>query len=1319
MGCGRYAYKFRMQRKTIHHINMLFCIYYKRSSRPSVLGDDPYAIVTPAQQQQPQHHGTVVHTNTIHPTNPLSPTPLMGYQPNTAAHFPTTHSLPPNPPPQDATALHAIIRKAAIDSNANTAYLELEDLLNNRNTSTTSVDINGVDARGATPLHIALALGINSIFIERLLEAGGACNARTPSQNTVLHVAAQHGRAEILPLLCGVPGIEIDALNIEGNTPLHDAVVRAALHTTTEENTTNNNKGSSSDSATTMGYNNDEKTGRGDERTSAVDVACILLDHGADPCAPASEGGTVLHLIAANGLVGLLQKIVSSWNEKSGTVAPLILAEELMRVTDEDGNTPLHSAAAAGQETAAVLLLAAAPSLANAKNNFAQTPCDMAMDAGHEALVACLASTSLLHAAYSNDILGLQSALSVVGSDWNSTTDAHGNTALHQAAQSDGDEVLLYLLSTSSDSGSLARQQNSVGDTPLHIAARKGQAKTLHRLLSTSTGPGFAAALITNDDGATPLHLAALSGSIAAAQEIINAEETAHGVSRLLSQGDHNENTPLHYAAGSGHLEMVELLIARGSIVNARNAMDDTPLHVAVMHDNSPVVERLCDSQADPLAANREAKTPIDMAGSLGRHGLKKVMLGTLLLRAASRGDAAGVHEAIGQGAMMTYHNGHRDTALHLAAQGGHVAVIEYLIASNMPLHLKSFVHGDEPLHVATRNGMSEAVKMLARAPGSNVNAVNGEGDTSLHICAQEGWIEALTVLLHMPSIDVNAVQLERHCTPLHDAVCQSDLEAVKLLVAHGADPNAKDGLGGDTAMHFAIRWVHRDSVVAMLHALIEAGGKLDEVNGDGVSVADMAISIGHESLVVALPQLHGGRALANTGYSAASLRDSHDSAAYPVTSQYHATGCCCFSCRGGGIVDDGGSRSVHTSEHPSMHSKIEIDHGVVDAVAVLDRVLDSSLLPGGIQEDTTSEDWSQAAPTSHQHPVAAATIDGGALAGKPPFERRESPFIRASDVDASSSPSSTTSSVATYHSARAVHVDAEQESIAELMPRRPLPPPPPATPLQHELHGAIGASPVGGEGAASAAETLHATAIQGPFSMGDRDQYKSRQMNDDRTPATATAADGGGGGGGGITVLRSARSEQMDAPVSPFAVSSSIALASPSKNDSKRNGAGGADTTATLDTNTVAIDARHVGGRRGDASSPHGNVAVVKSTAASAVKNAVSSASTVHSASMPSRTISRISSSQAHAVAAKDLLIQPDELVIYRDKLIGDGSFGNVYMGSHWGKKVAIKVLLPQKDGYSLDQLDAIQEQAVADTKSAEWKALQRVSRRREVFFF
>eukprot|EP01098_Paradermamoeba_levis_P005202 TRINITY_DN2213_c0_g2_i1.p1 TRINITY_DN2213_c0_g2~~TRINITY_DN2213_c0_g2_i1.p1 ORF type:complete len:120 (-),score=23.53 TRINITY_DN2213_c0_g2_i1:6-365(-) len=76
------------------------------------------------------------------------------------------------------------------------------------------------------------------------------------------------------------------------------------------------------------------------------------------------------------------------------------------------------------------------------------------------------------------------------------------------------------------------------------------------------------------------------------------------GVTSLLDQGVnihdlYDERTPLHYATREGHFSVIQLLIDRGSDVNAKKKLGMTPLWVAVYNGQPSVVQLLIDRGSD------------------------------------------------------------------------------------------------------------------------------------------------------------------------------------------------------------------------------------------------------------------------------------------------------------------------------------------------------------------------------------------------------------------------------------------------------------------------------------------------------------------------------------------------------------------------------------------------------------------------------------------------------------------------------------------------------------------------------------------------
>jgi len=162
--------------------------------------------------------------------------------------------------------------------------------------------------------------------------------------------------------------------------------------------------------------------------------------------------------------------------------------------------------------------------------------------------------------------------------------------------------------------------------------------------------------------------------------------------------------------------------------------------------------------------------------------------------------------------------------ALHLAAAGGNVKVLELLLACRADVHVED-KRGDTPLTVALMSGHQEAADLLAAhgashgtksmadrlcgasgaeagyellqrlcQHGNDVNASDHEQRTPLHIASSEGLVRNVVLLLQSKA-DANAHD-RRGSTPLHDALRRREDEVCELLLRHGATLETFDGAG-------------------------------------------------------------------------------------------------------------------------------------------------------------------------------------------------------------------------------------------------------------------------------------------------------------------------------------------------------------------------------------------------------------------------------------------------------------------------------------------------------------------------------------------
>lgn len=97
----------------------------------------------------------------------------------------------------------------------------------------------------------------------------------------------------------------------------------------------------------------------------------------------------------------------------------------------------------------------------------------------------------------------------------------------------------------------------------------------------------------------------------------------------LLSKGaifDRKGRSALHAAAGQGHAEIVERLIAAGLDVSVVNEDNCTPLFEAVSNKRPEIVKILLDHGADPLHEDDFGLTPEELAMDRGANDILELI---------------------------------------------------------------------------------------------------------------------------------------------------------------------------------------------------------------------------------------------------------------------------------------------------------------------------------------------------------------------------------------------------------------------------------------------------------------------------------------------------------------------------------------------------------------------------------------------------------------------------------------------------------------------------------------------------------------------
>lgn len=302
----------------------------------------------------------------------------------------------------------------------------------------------------------------------------------------------------------------------------------------------------------------------------------------------------------------------------------------------------------------------------------------------------------------------------------------------------------------------------------------------------------------------TCLLFAARPGLAAGDLRLVEAVKSrdAQAVARLLAQKvdvtttEPDGATALHHAVHLGDRDTATLLIRAGARVNAANDYGVTPLSLACTNGHAAIVELLLSSGADPNTASPvTGETVLMTAARTGIVDVVKMLLDR-------RAEMSATEPRLGQNALMW------------AAAEGHSAVVRLLVERGADVRARSKA-GFTPLLFAARAGDVELVKSLLGA-GADVNEEAADGTTALSVATVRSHTPLARFLL-TKGADPNKGP---GFTPLHwaagnwgsadfvaDAGIRADnnewstleglrgstkREFVKLLLDHGADPNAR-----------------------------------------------------------------------------------------------------------------------------------------------------------------------------------------------------------------------------------------------------------------------------------------------------------------------------------------------------------------------------------------------------------------------------------------------------------------------------------------------------------------------------------------------
>ena len=376
------------------------------------------------------------------------------------------------------------------------------------------------------------------------------------------------------------------------------------------------------------------------------------------------------------------------------------------------------------------------------------------------------------------------------------------------------------------------------GMTALHWAAERGDPELAQVLLYA----GAAVEPVTRIGGYAPLHIAARTGNTAIAGLLLGAGADA------AAPAPGTGASPLHLAAIAGSAPVVSALLDHGADPNAReDRWGQTPLMFAASMNRAGAIQALLDAGADPDLASRveDLQTLSQLDRIAGRRRTEAV---EALTAGRSRAPTPTEYQAAVRASREVYNEGLPEdeedededdfrpirieakgglTALLHAVRQGHAEAAAALLDGGADMDRVSASDGTSPLLMATINGQFDlALVLIERGADPNI-ASTLNGATPLWAAVNARWqprtrypqpqemglqtatyLDVMEALLEAGAsadarLTMHPWYMEysgcgnRNCglvdtdgaTAFWRAAYATDVAAMRLLVAHGADP--------------------------------------------------------------------------------------------------------------------------------------------------------------------------------------------------------------------------------------------------------------------------------------------------------------------------------------------------------------------------------------------------------------------------------------------------------------------------------------------------------------------------------------------------
>lgn len=219
-------------------------------------------------------------------------------------------------------------------------------------------------------------------------------------------------------------------------------------------------------------------------------------------------------------------------------------------------------------------------------------------------------------------------------------------------------------------------------------------------------------------------------GSVSRAREILT------GSPAFINEFDSNGYSPVHWAAKSGSVDMMEVLVEFKGELNVATQADSKmlPLHWAASDGKLSMIQYLLAQRCDINAIDGNGCTPAIVA--------------------CQHEQATCVVFLVQNGADLSLSDNNGDTALHWAAYKGFIeltGLCSYLSPQSID---KEDIYGQKPVHLAALRGNDLVVEYLVVDCGSDTTSKDKNGFNPLELATKKKQLKAEWTLRRLQSKD-------------------------------------------------------------------------------------------------------------------------------------------------------------------------------------------------------------------------------------------------------------------------------------------------------------------------------------------------------------------------------------------------------------------------------------------------------------------------------------------------------------------------------------------------------------------------------------